>query len=92
MDLENSTSAMTQSSTKKAQRLTKIQFWRLAIVDSELEFDSYYLEFISGFFKPEIYIPVLIASTGSNREALNAGTTPEINPIIDEIKKPRPMF
>lgn len=37
-------------------------------------------------------MPVLIASTGSNREALNAGKTPETSPIKEESPKPKSIF
>jgi hypothetical protein len=38
------------------------------------------------------YIPVLIASTGSNFEAEIAGITPETIPIIVDKTKPSSMF
>lgn len=38
------------------------------------------------------YIPVLIASTGSNLDAEIAGITPDINPIKEERPKPKKMF
>lgn len=39
-----------------------------------------------------LYIPVLIASTGSNREAEIAGKIPEINPINAASEVPKRIF
>ncbi len=39
-----------------------------------------------------IYIPVLIASTGSNREAEIAGIIPDIKPINVDKAKPRKIL
>ncbi len=39
-----------------------------------------------------VYIPVLMASTGSSREAEIAGIAPDINPIKDESPNPKKIF
>lgn len=44
------------------------------------------------FIRTNNYIPVLMASTGSNLEAEIAGTIPEINPITAARLVPKIMF
>ena len=83
--------------------MPKIQMVDIALSHSvEIDENSVKLHGLSGFtiiqfavtiYKyPKTYIPVRIASTGSKRDAINAGIIPDTSPIPTDTETPKAIF